>query len=409
MYFKSGAEKKDFSELQNELRLQFSLREASRGGPKMDSGLASVMDDATRYASKSDEAARIAFVAAVELRKEVPKVVTSRLASSKDRASQIFVSPVTTGERLAKDVEELESLKPNEFAVKLRAAQMTASSGDLSKRKTLAVPNVLAKFGLVALFGVGLFVGGLVCLGLFFDARKRGRVAPIGFAAVEATAADSLMVRFGVYLVLFNAVGYALGRLLAGTVRESWTIVLVMSLTLILSAFFLRVKIQGRTDSFRSVIGPTAPMGRLVGLGLLSYVATVPFLVAALIAASALSKVLPQPSHPISQELLGAGPLDWVALVLATVVLAPVLEEFTFRGLLLPALGSAIKRPLYAMLLCGFLFAAIHPQGPLIWPALMAVGASSAYLRYWTGSLVPSVVLHMAHNGVIMLFALVLL
>ena len=41
--------------------------------------------------------------------------------------------------------------------------------------------------------------------------------------------------------------------------------------------------------------------------------------------------------------------------------------------------------------------------------ALATTGAAAAALRYYTGSLVPAIVLHMVHNGAIMLTTFLIL
>ncbi|MCH8922998.1 MAG: ATP-binding cassette domain-containing protein [Planctomycetes bacterium] len=60
---------------------------------------------------------------------------------------------------------------------------------------------------------------------------------------------------------------------------------------------------------------------------------------------------------------------------------------------LFPALAERLKSPWAGMLVSGFLFAAIHPQGPSGWPPLLAVGFMAALVTYQTGSLLPAMVL----------------
>jgi membrane protease YdiL (CAAX protease family) len=163
-----------------------------------------------------------------------------------------------------------------------------------------------------------------------------------------------------------------------------------------------------RADSVSEVVSEKRPVWKLVAFGAYGYLCTVPLLVVAIGLILFLSRILPEPTHPIGQEMASAGTLDWIGIALAAAVLAPLVEELAFRGLLFPALTTRM-RPGVAMLVCGLVFASIHPQGPLAWPALATTGAAAAALRHYTGSLVPSIVLHMVHNGVIVAVSLLML
>ncbi|HEY8505143.1 MAG TPA: CPBP family intramembrane glutamic endopeptidase [Gemmataceae bacterium] len=94
---------------------------------------------------------------------------------------------------------------------------------------------------------------------------------------------------------------------------------------------------------------PFAPSGRLradLALGYLGWLTLTPavFLIYA-VALAVLQWVFQSPpeQHPLTLLIPGAGPAELVLLGLEIVLLAPVREEFLFRGLLLPAL---LKHPL---------------------------------------------------------------
>jgi membrane protease YdiL (CAAX protease family) len=89
-------------------------------------------------------------------------------------------------------------------------------------------------------------------------------------------------------------------------------------------------------------------------------------------------------------------------------VMAPLIEETAFRGLLFPALSRYLS-PAASILLSGFMFGAIHPQGPLLWAALGGIGAVAALLSYLTGSLIPSMVMHACQNFCVLTLSVVLL
>lgn len=100
--------------------------------------------------------------------------------------------------------------------------------------------------------------------------------------------------------------------------------------------------------------------------------------------------------------------ISFVTAVLAATVLAPLVEEVFFRGLLLGSLrGSAPGRgPWMAVLLSAALFAALHlavargPQEALVTglgTLLVGLGAGTAVVL--TGRIGPAVVAHVVFNG----------
>jgi membrane protease YdiL (CAAX protease family) len=119
------------------------------------------------------------------------------------------------------------------------------------------------------------------------------------------------------------------------------------------------------------------------------------------------------PSHPIV-ESFSAGPLPIAALVLA-VVLAPLVEETVFRGLLyrqlrsVGAFGRTASSCLVSAALTGFIFAVIHPQGWMGIPALMSIGFAMALAREWRGSLIAPMVMHGLNNGLVLAGLLIML
>ena len=97
----------------------------------------------------------------------------------------------------------------------------------------------------------------------------------------------------------------------------------------------------------------------------------------------------------------------WIALPVA-VLLAPLAEEMLFRGYLLNRLMSAGMREWPAMLLTGALFGTIHYHLGLGGMTVIGMGGVLlAYTRIKTGSIWPSVAIHAAWNGIIVLLSLV--
>lgn len=81
---------------------------------------------------------------------------------------------------------------------------------------------------------------------------------------------------------------------------------------------------------------------------------------------------------------------------LATVLLAPIVEEAVFRGLVYPALRKA-NGVFFSLLIESLLFGALH--GNIIWVVYAAcLGAVMTLVYEWSGSLYISLLFHMAFN-----------
>ena len=88
---------------------------------------------------------------------------------------------------------------------------------------------------------------------------------------------------------------------------------------------------------------------------------------------------------------------DVALLVLAVVLMAPLAEEFFYRGMLLSALGRRFG-PMVAAVASSAVFAVIHP-GPILWPGLFVFALVLAALTITTGRIGVAVVAHMAFNA----------
>jgi hypothetical protein len=93
-----------------------------------------------------------------------------------------------------------------------------------------------------------------------------------------------------------------------------------------------------------------------------------------------------------------------VFLMAAAVVIAPVVEETLFRGILFPSLLKA-RSFLFAALLSGAYFALVHFHAPSFLPLLaLSVAFSAGYAA--TGSLLTPIVMHALFNFTSVLFYL---
>lgn len=114
------------------------------------------------------------------------------------------------------------------------------------------------------------------------------------------------------------------------------------------------------------------------------------------------------PSHPIIEIVNGADLWGKLQLFLVAAVAAPVVEETMFRGVLYRHLRAASARWtffvsfLFSTTVNSFIFAVIHPQGYVAVPALMGIAFGLTLAREWRGTLIPSMVAHGIHNGLLM-------
>ena len=92
-------------------------------------------------------------------------------------------------------------------------------------------------------------------------------------------------------------------------------------------------------------------------------------------------------------------------MIFVACVLAPLVEEIMFRGALyqhLREIGPGLAKwasVAFSVLVSGFVFAAIHPQGWLGVPVLMSLATAFALSREWRGSVVPAMIAHGINNG----------
>ena len=137
-------------------------------------------------------------------------------------------------------------------------------------------------------------------------------------------------------------------------------------------------------------------------VGLVGFAAILPVCFGILMLTSLLAGVLEieERLHPLLLPILEA-PRGWmlpVGLVEAA-VLAPLAEEFLYRGILLRSLLKRVGTT-SALLLSSALFAGVHyTVEPQATPSLFVLGMALAYTAYRTRSLVAPVVIHALFNG----------
>jgi membrane protease YdiL (CAAX protease family) len=111
------------------------------------------------------------------------------------------------------------------------------------------------------------------------------------------------------------------------------------------------------------------------------------------------------PGHPIVFWAGRASWWVWLEVLFVASVVAPIVEETMFRGVLYRHLRSASSalRPALSVFLSAivvsFLFAVIHPQGFLAVPMLMALALAFTLMREWRDTLIPPMIAHGINNA----------
>ncbi len=258
-------------------------------------------------------------------------------------------------------------------------------------------------FGLSALFLVGFFVGSvLLIVGVNrWKVREEGRE--------EAPPPD----RGGIYVEGFALYLIAMLVFMSGVEMISPSNLAGMNgaiLLALLTGLGWTVLRGVPRDVLRQETGLSVGRGwwREVAAGIVGYIAIIPVMAVGLVTTMVLQRLgVEEPgegSQPISHPLFGFlenASASGVLLILGlAAVIAPVTEEIAFRGLLQRGLRSRFAGWV-ALPLMALVFAAVHPQGVLAIPALMAMAIGFGLIREWRGSLIAPMVAHGLHNGMI--------
>jgi membrane protease YdiL (CAAX protease family) len=294
-----------------------------------------------------------------------------------------------------------------------RLALAQRGVADIEARDAALAPAIRAFgliFGALGLGCVAALLGFVMLVALIVLAAQgslRGLQTGSRFGGVYAET-------FAAWMVLFLALSF-LGRLLPAA----------MPLPVRLSVTFLGSLAAIGWPVLRGVPWSTVrrDIGWLPGragigepfVGIGCYLMGVPILVVGLIVTVILVKLSgagteagpPLPSHPLV-EMVHGGTWWWkLLLFIDAAILAPLIEETMFRGVLYRHLREASARwtrwlsVLVSATVTSFLFAIIHPQGWMAVPALMALAYTFSIAREWRESLIPCMVAHGVQNGLV--------
>lgn len=153
-------------------------------------------------------------------------------------------------------------------------------------------------------------------------------------------------------------------------------------------------------------------LGRRVALAGAIYLACWPVCTGLLKATTWLRAYLgagPPEEHPAIRLLRdGSVPTGVVVLtIVSAAILAPILEELLFRGLLQPALAKRRRSAWQGVVLSGLVFGMIHIQVAQTVPALIFFGLVLGYIYAKTGSLTLVILVHAVFNAKTILWLMI--
>lgn len=312
----------------------------------------------------------------------------------------------------------------------VRALTKTVSTGPLllarNERLQGDTPGALAALrpgavagarALVAVGGIVIVTVLLILIGLFLYAIKWRRVTA-DVREAELTTEQPLPWGVGTALILISMVYLgapllfvpllvrAFGAPAPATSVAYSAIATIGSAVLVLGLYLMA---HGRNPWEWGVFGwQRARAG--IGYGLVVLMMALPLFYLASIISNILTQAIPgaEPeTHPLVPILSNThSTLLIVFMLLVAAVMAPLVEETLFRGLLFRALGARMSF-WGAAVLNGLIFGVVHGQFVAILP-IAILGMTFAFLTRRSGSLVSSAAAHAGYNAFITLEVLIL-
>jgi membrane protease YdiL (CAAX protease family) len=301
-----------------------------------------------------------------------------------------------------------------------RLALAPASSPDLGAREAVLAPAQRAAVASLSLIGlvVAACVAALLLFVLAVSFRRHIRLWFLEGPPPGGVYAET----FAVWFVLFIALGWA-SRLLPLSAEQPFYLLAVAGLNLASLAALAWPVLRG--IPWREVrwdlgldFGPRPVREPFCGLA--CYVLAVPLVVLAALAIIALMRLqhrlgwetdrgpLAPPGHPAAGLVLHSSWWVRIQLLFLASIVAPILEETMFRGVLFRHLRDATAAWGHTVSFvasaigASFVFAIIHPQGLFGVPVLMALACGFAAAREWRSSLVGSMTAHGLHNAMLL-------
>lgn len=318
----------------------------------------------------------------------------------------------------AADIRKLNlgPLKSSAVAFVYRKAGMSGMAERVTRSAQTENQKALVVVGVLMFV---LTLGGLggLAIAIYFLATVVPRFCSAPLTHIRPSV---LITSFIIYLASYIAIGGAadlIGETVGIDFRGASSGTLFMGLTIVaaalaytfgLSALVSRLR---PSESWREIGYRTVSAGRDVLWGAAGYLSALPFVTVAAIISAILTKTLfrhfPTPQQPFGEMVSKGGALEVAFVFIGASIVAPIVEETFFRGVLYSAFrGRMGVWP--AITLTAALFAMIHPLPGGFIP-IFALACVLALLRERSGSLLPGIVCHGVYNTTVLIFAGLLL
>ena len=279
--------------------------------------------------------------------------------------------------------------------------------------KTLLInnPKLARGFGIFFLLFMGIVATGVVFLTEYIK-KKRLRYESLPktlefkepFWSVIDVVKICVVFVFFYYLFSFIS-GFLNSILSSGSMdRRSGLLASTGFMDILILMFILRFVLDKYRQGIETLGLSLKNIGKNIGIALYSYVAFLPILCALFVSVIIVAKLInyTPPLEPVYELIFKeARPLALILVTFLISLLGPIVEEIFFRGFLYSALRKSIGI-FWAIFLSAFLFSILHTNALGFLP-IMALGLFLAYLREKTNSLMPSIVVHVFHNSVLVI------
>jgi len=284
-----------------------------------------------------------------------------------------------------------------------------------AQQKQVARSALIAIFTLAAmLIGAALLsLVGVVALVVYLTAPSRmAGTEPI---IVPANRVYALWAAFALFLILLLLMADLPVVLLSAFSRavEQWGASIVVALAGYAAAGGIALGVGARLlrpDGLRAVGLRSRDFGKEALYGLAAYGAIIPVMAVAMFVSTWITGRYDRPTevHPIVYAIAQSGPWLKAVILVCVAVVAPIVEETFFRGMLLNALRQRFG-VVGAVVVTSVVFALIHPQLPAGFLPLFVLACGLGAMTVIRGSLIPAIVAHGINNAAAFLIAWALL
>ena len=353
---------------------------------------------------------------------KVAKVVGKRIAESYPDEVNLWMKvywnvriPPQEASRIAARVRELNLGPLRSVALATVYVKGGMPSKADAQQKQVARSALIAIFTLaVMLIGAALLslVGALALVVYLAAPSRMAGTEPI---VVPANRAYALWAAFALFLILLllmaDLPAVAVSALAGAAAERRGEIALALAGYAAAGVIALGIGSRLlRPDGLRAVGLRARSFGAEALFALAAYGAIIPVMAAAMLASAWLASKYGQSTevHPIVYAIAQAGPWLKAAIFVTVAIVAPIVEETFFRGMLLTVLRRKLG-VVGAVVVTSAVFALIHPQLPAGFLPLFVLACGLGAMTVIRGSLIPAIVAHSINNTAAFLIAWALL